>query len=93
MRRAGKLGEAITARGGVSAGVGRGAGTHGRGAVAGLAVAVVCLRCLPFTTARPTRVLIAYDHEIAVMAFGEQAADQPEGPRQFGSSASKPVAA
>ena len=46
MRRAGELGEAITARGGVSAGVGRGAGPHGRDAVAGLAVAVVCFTVL-----------------------------------------------
>jgi hypothetical protein len=46
MRRAGELGEAITARGGASAGVSRGVGPQGRDAIAGLAVAAACFTVL-----------------------------------------------
>ena len=42
MRRAGELGEAITARGGVSAGVTSGVGPQCRDAITGLAAAVAC---------------------------------------------------
>ncbi len=46
MRRAGELGEAITARGGVSAGVTSGVGPQCRDAITGLAVAVACFTVL-----------------------------------------------
>jgi energy-coupling factor transport system permease protein len=42
MRRAGELGEAITARGGVSAGVGTRAGPAARDAIAGVLVVATC---------------------------------------------------
>jgi energy-coupling factor transport system permease protein len=46
MRRAGELGEAITARGGVSAGVGTRVGPRGRDVLAGSTVAAACLTVL-----------------------------------------------
>jgi energy-coupling factor transport system permease protein len=46
MRRAGELGEAITARGGVSAGVGARAGPAARDAMAGAVVVAACVAAL-----------------------------------------------
>ena len=46
MRRAGELGEAITARGGVSAGVGTRAGPVARDVMAGAVVAAACAAAL-----------------------------------------------